>query len=60
MTAECLFAAGCTLTKLSMLWFVRRMLNHTHSMVSKVALLSMIIIAGQGITFCFIVVFQCK
>jgi len=60
LTVEVLFAAGCTLTKLSMLMLVRRMLETATLFWRRITLLAITIVAVQGSLFCIILIFQCR
>ncbi|KAF8863269.1 hypothetical protein BDZ45DRAFT_722676 [Acephala macrosclerotiorum] len=58
--AQLTFALSCTLTKLSMLILVRRLLSSSTIFWRQVTLLSIIIVIKQGSVFCITVVFQCR
>jgi hypothetical protein len=55
-----MFALACTLTKLSMLFLVRRMLSSSSLFWRRVTLAAIGIVALQGTVFCFTVIFQCR
>lgn len=58
--AQVAFALACTLTKLSMLMLVRRLLSSSTLFWRRVTLLGIIIVAVQGSVFCITVIFQCR
>ncbi|KAG9230789.1 hypothetical protein BJ875DRAFT_384378 [Amylocarpus encephaloides] len=60
LITEVVFALACTLTKLSMLMFVRRILNSASLLWRRITLLAILIVSVQGIVFCFTVIFQCR
>src|SRR3954468_16912834 len=57
---EIMFAAACTLTKLSMLMLVRRMLAGAALFWRRVVLGAVWVVSLQGGLFCIILVFQCR
>ncbi|CAG8983868.1 hypothetical protein HYALB_00005506 [Hymenoscyphus albidus] len=60
LVTELIFGLACTLTKLSMLMLVRRMLKSASSLWRRITLLAIAIVATQGTIFCFTVIFQCR
>ncbi|KAE8443820.1 hypothetical protein EG329_001327 [Mollisiaceae sp. DMI_Dod_QoI] len=58
--AQLAFALACTLTKLSMLMLVRRLLSSSTIFWRRVTLLGIIVVATQGSVFCITVIFQCR
>ncbi|KAK2877177.1 hypothetical protein FQN49_001371 [Arthroderma sp. PD_2] len=61
MAVECLFAIGCSLTKLSLLCFTRKITAGTHSVVlSWLVITTMVIVALEMIIFCIVVIFTCR
>jgi hypothetical protein len=57
---EVVFGAACTLTKLSMLMLVRRMLSSATMFWRRITLLAIIVVTIQGSVFCLTVIFQCR
>ncbi|PQE28968.1 integral membrane protein [Rutstroemia sp. NJR-2017a BBW] len=57
---EIMFASACTLTKLSMLMLVRRMLAGAALFWRRVVLCAVWVVSLQGGLFCIILVFQCR
>jgi hypothetical protein len=60
LATEVVFAAACTLTKLSMLMLVRRMLSSARLFWRRITWLAIIVCAIQGSVFCLTVIFQCR
>jgi hypothetical protein len=60
LTAECLFAAACTLTKVSMLFLVRKIVLNATGPLRLISSIAITVVSLQGIVFCFVVVFQCR
>ncbi|APA05340.1 hypothetical protein sscle_01g001100 [Sclerotinia sclerotiorum 1980 UF-70] len=60
MLIEIMFAAACTLTKLSMLMLVRRMLTSASMFWRRVTLGAICVVGLQGGLFCIVLVFQCR
>ena len=60
LAAEVTFAAAITLTKLSMLMLVRRLLVNASLLWRRVTLAAIVIVTIQGIVFCLTVIFQCR
>jgi hypothetical protein len=60
MGAEIAFAAGCTLTKLSMLMFFKRLLANSTTFWRRMTMLAMWIVGIQGSVFILTVIFQCR
>jgi hypothetical protein len=60
LSAEIMFAAACTLTKLSMLMLVRRMLVNASIFWRRITLLAITVVSIQGFVFCLTVIFQCR
>jgi hypothetical protein len=60
LTAQLMFAAACTLTKLSMLMLVRRMLCTASLMWRRITLLAITVVSIQGTVFCITIIFQCR
>jgi hypothetical protein len=60
LTAQLMFAAACTLTKLSMLMLVRRMLCTASLVWRRITLLAVMVVSIQGTVFCITVIFQCR
>lgn len=60
LTAQLMFAAACTLTKLSMLMLVRRMLCTASLAWRRITLLAITVVSTQGTVFCITVIFQCR
>ncbi|KAL3428367.1 integral membrane protein [Phlyctema vagabunda] len=60
LATEILFAAACTLVKLSMLMLVRRMLANASVFWTRIIKLAIAIVTIQGTVFCFTVMFQCR
>ncbi|KUJ10243.1 uncharacterized protein LY89DRAFT_689534 [Mollisia scopiformis] len=58
--AQLAFALACTLTKLSMLMLVRRLLASSTLFWRRVTLLGILVVATQGSVFCITVIFQCR
>jgi len=59
-SAMVVFACACTLTKLSMLMLVHRMLANTSYFWRRITLLAIAIVSIQGTVFCLTVIFQCR
>src|SRR5271156_1193620 len=60
LSAMVMFAVACTLTKLSMLMLVRRMLVNSSLFWRRITLLAIAIVTIQGSVFCLTVIFQCR
>jgi len=60
LTAQIVFATACTLTKLSMLMFVRRMLSTSSLLWRRITWLAIIVVSVQGSVFILTVIFQCR
>ncbi len=60
LATEVVFGAACTLTKLSMLMLVRRMLSSATVFWRRITLLAIIVVTIQGSVFCLSVIFQCR
>jgi hypothetical protein len=60
LTAQLMFAAACTLTKLSMLMLVRRMLCTASLVWRRITLLAIMVVSIQGTVFCITIIFQCR
>ncbi|KAH6716762.1 integral membrane protein [Leptodontidium sp. MPI-SDFR-AT-0119] len=60
LAAEVTFAAAITLTKLSMLMLVRRLLACASLFWRRVTLAAIVIVTIQGSVFCLTVIFQCR
>ena len=60
LSAMVVFACACTLTKLSMLMLVHRMLANTSYFWRRITLLAIAIVSIQGTVFCLTVIFQCR
>ncbi|KAH7391517.1 integral membrane protein [Cadophora sp. MPI-SDFR-AT-0126] len=60
LAAEVTFAAAITLTKLSMLMLVRRLLVNASLFWRRVTLAAIAIVTIQGSVFCLTVIFQCR
>ncbi|KAN0104447.1 hypothetical protein V8E51_010192 [Hyaloscypha variabilis] len=60
LSTEVVFAAACTLTKLSMLMLVRRMLSSATLFWRRITWLAISICAIQGSVFILTVIFQCR
>jgi hypothetical protein len=60
LATEILFAIACTLTKLSMLLLVRRILASASLFWRRITLFAIWIVALQGTIFCFTALFQCR
>ncbi|KAF3481514.1 uncharacterized protein GIQ15_04273 [Arthroderma uncinatum] len=61
MVVECLFAIGCSLTKLSLLCFTRKITAGTNSTSLKWAVIATMVIVGlEMVVFCLVVVFTCR
>ncbi|CAD6447475.1 f5a65b85-6825-44c0-8c95-cc2709ff95ec [Sclerotinia trifoliorum] len=60
MLIEIMFASACTLTKLSMLMLVRRMLTSASMFWRRVTLGAICVVGLQGGLFCIVLVFQCR
>ncbi|KAJ8071814.1 hypothetical protein OCU04_002128 [Sclerotinia nivalis] len=57
---EIMFASACTLTKLSMLMLVRRMLTSASMFWRRVTMGAICVVGLQGGLFCIVLVFQCR
>lgn len=57
---ECLFAIGCSLTKLSLLIFTNRIMAGTNPSLRMVAIGTMAVVGLEMIIFCFVVIFTCR
>ena len=55
---QILFAAACTLTKASMVLLTRRLMG-TSLLYKKITELAIVVIAGEGVIFCFVSMLQC-
>ncbi|CZT49072.1 related to L-fucose permease [Rhynchosporium secalis] len=60
MAAEVTFAAAITLTKLSMLMLVQRLLSSASLLWRRITWLAIFIVTAQGLVFCFTIIFQCR
>jgi hypothetical protein len=60
LATEVLFAMAATLTKLSMLALVYRIMAKTSSRLSKVVIGAVVLVAAEGIAFCFTTIFECR
>ncbi|CAL3969972.1 hypothetical protein PZA11_007494 [Diplocarpon coronariae] len=60
MAAEVTFAAAITLTKLSMLMLVKRLLASASLFWRRITLLAIAIVTIQGSVFCLTILFQCR
>lgn len=60
LSAEIMFACACTLTKLSMLMLVRRMLVNASVFWRRITLFAIVVVTIQGSVFCLTVIFQCR
>ncbi|KAG4435661.1 hypothetical protein IFR05_008856 [Cadophora sp. M221] len=60
LAAEVTFAAAITLTKLSMLMLVRRLLACASLFWRRVTVAAIVIVTIQGSVFCLTVIFQCR
>jgi hypothetical protein len=60
LATEIVFAVACTLTKLSMLLLVRRILASASLFWRRLTLLAIWIVGLQGTIFCLTVLFQCR
>jgi hypothetical protein len=60
LATEVVFAGACTLTKLSILMLVRRMLSNATLFWRRITWLAISICAIQGSVFCLTVIFQCR
>ncbi|KAG4413515.1 hypothetical protein IFR04_013343 [Cadophora malorum] len=60
LAAEVTFAAAITLTKLSMLMLVRRLLVNASLLWRRVTMAAIVIVTIQGTVFCLTVIFQCR
>ncbi|TVY75578.1 hypothetical protein LSUE1_G004653 [Lachnellula suecica] len=60
LCTEVMFAAACTLTKLSMLMFVWRMLASSTLIWRRITLAAIVVVSLQGTIFCITVIFQCR
>lgn len=60
LSAQLMFAVACTLTKLSMLMLVRRMLASATLFWRRITTFAIIIVSVQGSVFCITVIFQCR
>ncbi|KAH7314208.1 integral membrane protein [Rhexocercosporidium sp. MPI-PUGE-AT-0058] len=60
LAAEVTFAAAITLTKLSMLMLVRRLLVNSSLLWRRVTLAAIVVVTIQGSVFCLTVIFQCR
>jgi len=60
LSAQIVFAAACTLTKLSMLMFVRRVLSTSTLLWRRITWFAIIVVSVQGTVFIITVIFQCR
>ncbi|CZR65357.1 related to L-fucose permease [Phialocephala subalpina] len=60
LAMEVLFGVATTLTKVSMLALIYRIMAKGASRLAKVAIGAMVLVAAQGTAFCFVVIFQCR
>ncbi|KAL2061629.1 hypothetical protein VTL71DRAFT_7006 [Oculimacula yallundae] len=60
LAAEVTFAAAITLTKLSMLMLVRRLLVNASLLWRRITWAAIIIVTIQGLVFCLTIIFQCR
>lgn len=60
LAAEVTFAAAITLTKLSMLMLVKRLLANASLLWRRITLVAIAVVTVQGTVFCLTVIFQCR
>ncbi|KFZ25122.1 hypothetical protein V502_00398 [Pseudogymnoascus sp. VKM F-4520 (FW-2644)] len=60
VVVECLFAIGCSLTKLSLLIFTQRIMAGTNPSLRMVVIGTMAVVGLEMIIFCFVVIFTCS
>jgi hypothetical protein len=60
MAAQIAFGAAITLTKLSMLMQVKRLLTSASLLWRRITIIAIIFVAVQGMVFGLTVIFQCR
>ncbi|KAL3422759.1 integral membrane protein [Phlyctema vagabunda] len=60
LAAQVLFSAGSTLTKLSMLAMVKRIMSVSNGFMFKLVNYAMILVVVQASVFCIVTIFQCR
>ena len=59
LVLQILFAAACTLTKVSMVLLSRRLMRDVSLRYKKISELAIVVIVGEGVIFCFVSMLQC-
>ncbi|KUJ19087.1 uncharacterized protein LY89DRAFT_731510 [Mollisia scopiformis] len=60
LCTEVLFCLATSLTKLSMLTLIYRLVSHSSSIISRVILGAIVLVSAQGTAFVFAAIFQCR
>ncbi|CZR61605.1 related to L-fucose permease [Phialocephala subalpina] len=60
MATEILFCFATSLTKISMLILVYRLVSHSSTLLSKIIIGAITLVSAQGVAFCFSVLLQCR
>lgn len=61
MALECLFGVSCALTKLSLLFFTRKMIFGINSKILKwLVWITIAVVAAEMVIFCIVVIFTCR
>jgi hypothetical protein len=60
LATEVIFGVATTLTKVSMLALIYRIMVKSSGRLSKVVIGAIILVVAQGTAFCFAIIFECR